>query len=131
MVVPVTQGVALGWYVAAPTGQKGWFVATKAGQKENRDIGFARITHDSDCRRNRLDSLRDRQDADATNRGPKTSESPCGPHVLKVAEVIIDADVVQYAAKTAQGNTHAVRPTVAAELPAAFEMRFEVEEHAG
>ena len=61
----------------------------------------------------------------------KYSESPRGPHVVEVAEVIVDADVVQHAAETAEGDAHAVRPAEAAELPAAFEVRLQVEEHAG
>ena len=45
--------------------------------------------------------------------------------------MIVDADVVQHPAQAAQGDAHAVGPAEAAELPAALQMRLQVEEHAG
>src|SRR5208282_5571247 len=57
-------------------------------------------------------------------------KSPCGFHVAEVAKVIVDADVVQHPAKPAEGNAHTVGAAEAAELPAALDVRFQIEEHA-
>ena len=45
--------------------------------------------------------------------------------------MVVDPHVVEHPAQAAQSNTHAVRSTETAELAAAFDMRFEVEEDAG
>ena len=58
-------------------------------------------------------------------------EAACGADVVEVAEVVVDADVVEHAAEAADGDAHAVGPAEAAELAAAFEVRLQVENHAG
>ena len=58
------------------------------------------------------------------------SEPAFGAHVVEVAQVVVDADVVEHAAQAAEGDAHAVGPAEAAELAAAFEMRLQVEDHA-
>ena len=45
-----------------------------------------------------------------------TSKTAGGFDVVEVAEVVVDADIVQHAAQAAQGDAHAVGPAEAAEL---------------
>jgi hypothetical protein len=45
-------------------------------------------------------------------------------HVVEVAEMVLDADVIEHAAQSAQGNAHPVRAAEAAELAAALDVRF-------
>ena len=56
---------------------------------------------------------------------------PRTPHVVEIAQVVADADVVEHAAEAAQGDAHAVGAAEAAELAASFDVRLQVEEHAG
>ena len=58
------------------------------------------------------------------------SEASRGADVVEVAQVVLDADVVEHAAQAAEGDAHSVRPAEAAELAAAFEMRLQVENDA-
>ena len=58
-------------------------------------------------------------------------EAAFGSYVVEVAQVVVDADVVEHAAQAAEGDAHAVGAAEAAELAAAFEVRLQVEEHAG
>ena len=51
--------------------------------------------------------------------------------VVKIAKMVVDVDVVEHAAEALEGNAHAVGPAEAAELAAAFDVRFQIEEHAG
>ena len=51
--------------------------------------------------------------------------------VVEVAQVVANADVVENAAEAAQGDAHSIRSAEAAELAAPFDVRLQIEEHAG
>jgi hypothetical protein len=63
-------------------------------------------------------------------KGP-ISESTSGPDVVEVSEVIVDRYVIQDSTQPAQGDPHTVGPAEAPKLPAAFDVRLQIEEHAG
>ena len=65
------------------------------------------------------------------SRGVLYSEATFGPHIVEIAQVVVDADVIEHAAQAAHGDAHAVGAAEAAELAAAFQVRLQVEEHAG
>jgi hypothetical protein len=51
--------------------------------------------------------------------------------VIKVTQVVINLGIVQHAAEATQGDAKAVGATEATKLAASFDMRFQIEEHAG
>lgn len=53
-----------------------------------------------------------------------------GPDVVEIAEVIAQANVVEHPAKASQRDAHAVGAAEPSELPAPFEVRFQVEDDA-
>ena len=58
-------------------------------------------------------------------------EAAFGSDVVEVAEVVVDADVVEHAAEAADRDAHSVGAAEAAELAAAFDVRLEVDDDAG
>src|SRR5688500_4300642 len=62
---------------------------------------------------------------------PRASKSPCAAHIVKIAEVVADADVVEHSAEPAEGHAQAVGAAEAAELTATLHVRLQVQKHAG
>src|SRR5690349_14478 len=58
------------------------------------------------------------------------SKPSCRADIFEVAQVVVDAGEIQNAAQAAQGNAHAVGAAEAAELPAPFDVWFQIEEYA-
>src|SRR4029079_3385899 len=58
-------------------------------------------------------------------------EAACGADVGQVAEMILDADVVEHSAQSAESDAHSIGAARAAELAAAFEMRLKIDDDAG
>jgi hypothetical protein len=52
------------------------------------------------------------------------------PHVIEVAQVVLDTDKVEHAAQTPQGHAHSVGTAETAELAASFEVRLQVDHDA-
>ena len=53
-----------------------------------------------------------------------------GAHVVEVAQMVIDADVIEHALQCSKGYRHAVGSAESAKLSAPFQVRLQVENHA-
>ena len=51
-------------------------------------------------------------------------------HIIKIAQVVADPNVIEHAAQPAQRNAHPIRAAEPAELAAAFHVRLQVEKYA-
>ena len=58
-------------------------------------------------------------------------KSAGGANVVEVAEMVADIDKVEHTAQPSQGHTHSVGSAEAAELAAPFDVRLQIEKHAG
>ena len=61
---------------------------------------------------------------------PRALESPRRADVVEIADVIVDFGEIEHPAQAAQRHAQPVRSAESAELPATFDVRFQIEKHA-